>query len=93
MKKGFIYIVIVAFSIALWYFTLLLGIFSDFLFLGIGASASSQKPIFPIILPTLHMIVCTILFLKRKIIDNVIVYIICLSISVVLLYVHVFSKM
>jgi hypothetical protein len=92
MKKTFIDTIVVAFSIALWYFSLFLGIFADFLFLGIGASASPQKPIFPIVLPVLHMIVATMLFVRRKIIDSLMVYIICLSFSLILLYVHVLSK-
>lgn len=89
MKQVFTDVIIVVFSIALWYLSLFFGIFADFLFLGVGASASSQKPIFPIILSILHLIVTTVLFIRRKIIDNVIVYIVCLACGIILLYVHV----
>jgi len=91
MKRILVCAVVVALSIAICYVGLFLGVFADFLFLGIGASASTQQPIFPIVFPVLHIIVATLLFFKRKVIDNIFVYLVCISIAVILLYVHVLS--
>lgn len=91
MKKIIINVFLAALCIAFWYLSLYLGIFADFLFLGIGASASSQKPVFPLLLPIAHMVILTILFMRKKVIKDITLFVGCLSLCLILLYVHVLS--